>query len=251
MTLFGPKVLGLRHGDVLEISGARVVLKANPRARRVSLRVDRARGEVIAVAPSERRLGEAVAFAWQRAAWIALRLSLRAEETPFSPGGQLMLRGRSISLEARGNASAARLVDDGPTVKIVSGGEGQAFARRVEALLRREALKDLTARTEAHTRALGLPMPHVNVTDPSSRWGSCTPARGAIRYSWRLIMAPPFVLDYVSAHEVAHLVRADHSPAFWGVVKSLITDERAGRRWLKANGHALHAAGRSRDASEK
>ena len=146
------------------------------------------------------------------------------------------------------NASAARLVEDvnesGAELVIVSGGEGEAFARRVENLLRREALKELTERTGHHARALGLKVPKTAIGDPRSRWGSCSPHRGSIRYSWRLVMAPPMVLDYVAAHEVAHLVHADHSPRFWAVVKQLVGPRLEGRAWLKANGGELHAIGR-------
>jgi hypothetical protein len=88
--------------------------------------------------------------------------------------------------------------------------------------------------------------PHQNrlsIGDPKSRWGSCTPQRRAIRYSWRIVMAPPAVLDYLAAHEVAHLIRADHSPAFWAVVGDLIGDPTPHRRWLRDHGHRdLHLA---------
>ena len=241
MNLFKPK---FSNGQVLEIAGARLVLRTNARARRVSIRVDGARGEVVAVAPNERRLSEAVDFAHQRLDWIAERLKARPQGAPFAPGRALPLRGEPVRLDASGNAAAARFVRDDQGLRIVSGGEGDAFARRVERLLRAEAKRELQARTEVHAAALGLKAPAVSIADPKSRWGSCTPARGTIRYSWRLIMAPGWVLAYVAAHEVAHLIHADHSPRFWAVVKQLLGDEKAGRRWLRAHGHELHAVGR-------
>jgi hypothetical protein len=230
-------------GDVVEIDGVRVVLKTNARARRVSLRVDAARNRVVAVAPSERRLSEAVAFARERTPWMLERLAARPAGRPFVPGGGVPLRGAVVPLVAVPGAAAARLVEDAAGLRIVSGGTGEAFARRVERLLRAEARRDLEARTEIHVRALGLALPKVALADPKSRWGSCTPSRGTIRYSWRLILAPPWVLDYVAAHEVAHLVHADHSPRFWAVVKSLLGDEKRGRAWLRAHGGELHAVG--------
>jgi predicted metal-dependent hydrolase len=241
LSIFRPR---LRHGDVIEVSGARILLRADARARRVSLRISGS-GEVIATAPSERRLAEAVEFARTRSDWIQERLSARPGPLPFAPGGVVRLRGEAARLEAVPGSSAGRLVfapDGGPVIR--SGGEGEAFSRRIEAFLRREARKDLEARTEAHCRALGLPVPKIGLGDPESRWGSCTPGRASIRYSWRLIMAPHEVLDYVAAHEVAHLVHANHSPSFWAVVHQLVGDERPHRRWLKNNGAALHAAGR-------
>jgi len=93
----------------------------------------------------------------------------------------------------------------------------------------------------------------VSIMDARARWGSCKPPRaagfgaaaevGRIRYSWRLILSPFEVMDYVAAHECAHLIEANHSPAFWAVVRGLIGDERPQRAWLKANGAALHAFG--------
>jgi predicted metal-dependent hydrolase len=241
VSLFGPR---LRAGDCIDAAGSKVVLKVNRRARRVSLRIDCVRGFAVAVAPSERRLAEAAAFARERAAWIAERLAAGPEPTPFAPGAVIPFRGERARLEAIAGSSAARLVcgDDG--VRIVSGGEGAAFSRRIERFLRAEARRAVEARTEAHVRTLGLKPPRVSIADPGSRWGSCTPSRGTIRYSWRLILAPDSVLDYVAAHETAHLVHGDHSQRFWAVVRSLVGDEKAARRWLRTHGSALHAVGR-------
>ena len=241
MSLFGPR---LRDGDVFEIDGARIRLKVNPRARRISLRIDAARGEAVAVAPSLRRLSEAASFAKSRAGWAVERLAAGPARQSIRPEASIPLRGRPTRLMASGNAAAARLTAFGGEPVIVSGGEGEAFARRVESLLRREALADLREATARHAGALGLKPPKVGVGDPKSRWGSCTPTRGSIRYSWRLVLAPPAVLDYVAAHEVAHLVHADHSPRFWAVVKSLAGPRLEGRAWLKAHGAQLHAVGR-------
>jgi len=240
VTLFRPRH---RHGDVLEIEGARVRLRADSRARRVSLRISGS-GEVIATAPSERRLAEAVAFAKSRADWILERLQARPSAVAFAPGGVIALRGETVRLEPAPGAAAARVVATPEGLAIRSGGEGEAFSRRVEALLKREARRDLEARVEVHCRTLALPQPKIGLGDPQSRWGSCTPGRASLRFSWRLVMAPPAVLDYVAAHEVAHLVHANHSADFWAVVRALVGDERPWRSWLKTHGAALHAAGR-------
>ncbi len=234
-----------RHGDVIDVGGVRVTLRVNRQARRVSVRVDASRNEVVATARSERALTEAAAFANDRIIWIKSRLIGRPKETPFEPGAVIPFRGRTVRLDHKPGASAARLVDDLFDPYIISGGEGAAYARRIESFLRREAQRVLSERTEVHVSTLGLKMPRITMGDASSRWGSCTPSRGAIRYSWRLILAPEAVLDYVAAHEVAHLVHADHSQAFWKVVRSLVGDEKEFRRWLHGEGMALHAVGRS------
>ena len=161
-----------------------------------------------------------------------------------SPGQTLLLQGRTVRLDATGGAGAARLVEtaDGPV--ILSGGEGEAYARRVENLMKRLAREALTARTQVHLNALGQRPVTLSIADTKSRWGSCSPHNRSIRYSWRVVMAPPPVLDYLAAHEVAHLVHADHSPAYWSVVERLVGDHRPHRKWLRDHGAALHAVGR-------
>ncbi|RZJ79358.1 MAG: M48 family peptidase, partial [Brevundimonas sp.] len=190
------------------------------------------------------RLADGVAFARQKAAWIASRLAARPQAEGLEPGGSVNLKGRPVRLEGVGGAGAARLVQtpDGPIIR--SGGEGEAFERRVENLLKREARAALTERTEVHLAALAQKPVRVSIVDTRSRWGSCSPHNRSIRYSWRVVMAPEPVIDYLAAHEVAHLVHADHSPAYWSVVERLVGDHRPFRKWLRDHGAALQAVGR-------
>ena len=235
-----------RNGQRLppDAVGVPARLSVNPRARRLSIRIDGRAGEAVLVAPSERRLADAVAFARTRASWMRDRLAERPQGSPLEPGATIPLFGQDTRLIAAGGAGAARLIDasDGPIIQ--SGGEGEAFARRVENLLKRLARQVLVERTEHHLRTLGQRSVKVSIADTKSRWGSCSPHNRSIRYSWRVIMAPPAVADYLAAHEVAHLVHADHSPAYWSVVQTLVGDHRPFRKWLRENGPALHAVGR-------
>ena len=235
-----------RNGQRLppDAVGVPARLSVNPRARRLSIRIDGRAGEAVLVAPSERRLADAVAFARTRASWMRERLAERPQGAPLEPGATVALFGRPTRLAATGGAGAARLTEDAEGPLIVSGGEGEAFARRVENLFKRVARETLQARTDVHLRALGLRPVKMSIADPKSRWGSCSPHNRTIRYSWRVIMAPPAVIDYLAAHEVAHLVHADHSPAYWSVVQTLVGDHRPFRKWLRENGPALHAVGR-------
>jgi len=235
-----------RNGQRLppDAVGVPARLSVNPRARRLSIRIDGRAGEAVLVAPSERGLAQAVAFARTKADWMRQRLAERPDSAPLEPGAVVPLYGRPTRLVAVGGAGAARLIDgpDGPFIQ--SGGEGEAFSRRVQNLFRRLARQVLLERTEHHLRALGQRPVTVSIADTRSRWGSCSPHNRSIRYSWRVIMAPPAVADYLAAHEVAHLVHADHSPAYWAVVQRLVGDHRSFRKWLRENGPALHAVGR-------
>ncbi|MEJ6789197.1 SprT family zinc-dependent metalloprotease [Brevundimonas sp. BR2-1] len=224
--------------------GVAARLSVNPRARRLSIRIDGRAGEAVLIAPSERKLADVVAFARTKASWMRERLAERPHGTPLEPGAIIDLFGKPTRLVAVSGAGAARLIDsaDGPLIQ--SGGEGEAFARRVENLFKRLARQVLVERTEHHLRTLGQRPVKVSIADTRSRWGSCSPHNRSIRYSWRVIMAPPAVADYLAAHEVAHLVHADHSPAYWSVVQRLVGDHRPFRKWLRDNGPALHAVGR-------
>jgi predicted metal-dependent hydrolase len=242
------------HGDLIEADGAPVRVRVNPRARRISLRIDPARGEVIATAPSQRRIGEAMAFVAQRRGWIQARLAELPRTQPFEPGAVIEVAGQACQLLAlAGRPRWTAASEDGPRT-LSAPGEGAAFARAVVNALKVEARRVLLERTAVHALAVDRPMPAVAIADPRGRWGSCTPPKrqgfgadlavGRIRYSWRLILGPPAVLDYVAAHECAHLIEANHSPRFWAVVRGLIGDPRPHRAWLRAHGARLHAMGR-------
>ncbi|HZZ69393.1 MAG TPA: SprT family zinc-dependent metalloprotease [Phenylobacterium sp.] len=249
MSLFGR---ALADGDRLEVAGTAVTLKVNRRARRVSLRLDRTRREIVATAPSPRRLPEAAAFARERAGWIAERMAELPDATPIHPGMTLTVFGEPVRLEA-GTGRAKWLPAAGGEPARISamvssdpGGEG--YARAVILMLKKRALAVLSERTEVYAAMLGVEAPKVTVADAKGRWGSCRPAmRGAsasIRYSWRLALAPFEVADYVAAHECAHLLELNHGPRFWAHVRALIGDPKRHRAWLRAEGARLHAFGR-------
>ena len=173
-------------GDVLEVAGCAVRLKVDGRARRVSLRLDAARGEIVATAPYARRLKEAAAFAAQRAAWIGEAVGRLPPAEPLAPGAMLQVLGRPCRLKpALGPRRQGLYEEDGLALR--ASGEGEAFRRAAVRVLKAEALKVLAERSAAHAAALGCPAPKVAVMDARSRWGSCTPARrgraASLRYS--------------------------------------------------------------------
>lgn len=235
-------------GDRLEVAGAPVTLKVNRRARRVSLRLDRAKREIVATSPSIRRLPEAAAFARERASWIAEQMAELPDVRPFHPGMTLRVFGEPVVLEqAPGRARWHPATEERPA-RITAMGEGEGYARAVILVLKRRAETVLRQRTETYAAMLGAPEPKISVADAKGRWGSCRPGlRGgppAIRYSWRLALAPYAVADYVAAHECAHLLELNHGPRFWAHVQALVGDHHRHREWLRTEGSNLHAFGR-------
>ena len=245
----------LKDGDQLDVAGVPVLLRVSARARRISLRLDPARRQIIATAPSLHALSAAAAFAQQRQEWIWAQVQALPAYTALVPGETLSLLGQDWRLEqAARPRSPAQWLQTGDDRVLVCGGADEAgFGRAVIRALKAKALDLLRERTEVHAKALGQAMPSVAVMDAKGRWGSCKPsptrgfgselAIGQIRYSWRLILAPYSVLDYVVAHECAHLVEANHGPRFWAQVKALVGDPRASRAWLRKYGADLHAIG--------
>ena len=251
MALFSTKRLA--DGDRIEVAGVPVRLKVSGRARRITLRLDLARGEMLAIAPSARGLSAAAAFAQERAAWIQGQVAAMPRRQALAPGQSIEVLGRPCLLAHRPGRASFRAAAGEEPAQLAVGGDPTRFSAGVLRVLKAEAHSFLVARTETHAKALGKPMPQVAVADARSRWGSCRPPRtrgfgaacevGRIRYSWRLILAPYAVADYVAAHECAHLIEANHSPRFWAVVKGLVGDYRPHRAWLREHGAELHAFG--------
>lgn len=212
----------------------RVALRASPRARRLSLRVSRLDGRVTLTLPEAMGRGEAVAFAESRAGWLRQHLASVSPAKVPRLGGTIPFEGRSIPLVA-GRVRGAVLRDNA----LILPDEPERVTARVAAFLKTKARERLVAACDRYSAALGRPFGRITLRDTRSRWGSCS-SRGDLMFSWRLIMAPPEILDYVAAHEVAHLERMDHSAAFWVVVDRLCPDYPRYRRWLRDEGGQLH-----------
>jgi predicted metal-dependent hydrolase len=239
----------LHDGAVISVGDAPVRLKVNRNARRISVRIDARRREAVATAPSDRRLPDAARFAESRSGWIAAHLAALPKPWSLAPGAVIEVYGAPCRLEGAAMRVTARIAPAtaAEPARLIASGDGVAYARAAVRVLKAEALRRVTERTAAYAAALGEPMPEVAIMDARMRWGSCRKAQagepGRARYNWRLILAPPWVLDYVAAHEAAHLIEANHSPAYWAIVKRLFGDHRPARAWLRANGAALHAMG--------
>jgi predicted metal-dependent hydrolase len=128
-------------------------------------------------------------------------------------------------------------------------GQAPHIDRRVSDFLRREALRDLEASSRRAAGQLGVAIKRISVRDQSSRWGSCS-TTGVLSYSWRLILAPPFVLDYLAVHEVAHLIEMNHSARFWRLVNGVCSDANRAKSWLDIHGTDLHRFGMSSESAQ-
>lgn len=252
---------GAAQRQTIRVGGRAVplVLKANKRARRLILKVDPITREVTLTSPSARGFSRAIAFARANEGWIAARLNALPPPVPFVSGAVIPVRGvpHEICHETGGKGglpvyqapACAPAVADLPLfagsavpARLMVRGDAAHISRRVTDWLRQAARRDLTQATLAHAAAFGTAPARVCVRDTASRWGSCSTSR-VINFSWRLIFAPPYALDYVAAHEAAHLIEHNHGPNFWKLVRARIDDIAGAKRWLAENGAALHCYG--------
>jgi predicted metal-dependent hydrolase len=217
-----------------------ITLRLNPRARRLIVKVHPSTGEVTVVAPSRRGLGAAMDFARSERDWIARRLARVPAAVPLALGARIPFKGE-MHVIRRGEKSRVPvwIERDGEERIIRVTGESEHAPRRVLDFLKREARKVLDLRTTYYAECLGIQPRRITVRDTASRWGSCSSGR-SLSFSWRLVLAPSFVLDYVVAHEVAHLREMNHGKRFWNLLGELIADAEKPQRWLNQHGSMLH-----------
>lgn len=213
----------------------------NDRARRLTLRIDAGgRGLRITVPPGLRQ-GEVERFLGRHQGWLETRLAKLPDRPHVRPGVKLPLRGvpHVIAHEPGRRGTVAIGEEDGRPALVVHG-DRTHLPRRLADFLKREARRDIEALVAKHTATIGRRAKAVRFKDTTSRWGSCT-ADGTLSFSWRIMMAPPAVIDYLVAHEVAHLKEMNHGPNFWALCRELCPRTDEARAWLKRNGGALQA----------
>lgn len=208
-----------------------VQLRRNARAKRLTLRVSQHDGAVTLTLPPRASLDEALRFAQSRAEWIRRHLPMGGPRRVMI-GDSLPLRGTAHVITA-GTGRGVRAADG---ALIVPG--PASLGPRLAAYLKVQARDDISRAADHYARLARRPITRLTLRDTRSRWGSCT-SGGALMFSWRLVMAPPPVLHYVAAHEVAHLLHMDHSPAFWAEVARLFPDHASARQWLRLHGSHL------------
>jgi predicted metal-dependent hydrolase len=221
-----------------------VTVRRHRRARRYTLRIHATRREAILSMPLRGSLSDAKAFAQRHGPWLAERLHKLPDGIAFADGGVLPLRGEPHRIAHRPRARGTvwrECGDDGANLLCVAG-DGAHTSRRVKDYLKREARRDLAIAARRYADALDVKYKRISVRDQSSRWGSCN-SDGVLSFSWRLILAPPFVLDYLAAHEVAHLVEMNHSVRFWRLVDRICPETERAKAWINTHGNDLHRYG--------
>jgi hypothetical protein len=218
-----------------------VTFRRNRNARRIIMRLDPRSEGIVLTVPWNTSYEAALEFAASQAAWIWAQSRRMVAAVRLRPGASVPVRGVEHAIVHLEGARRPVWTTGDPPRLCVSGDPAHA-ERRAGDWLKAQAKLDLRAASHAYAARLGVRFASLTVRDTSSRWGSCSSAR-ALSYSWRLVLAPPFVLDYVAAHEVAHLIEMNHGRAFWALVEAHCPRAGEARRWLKAHGRALHRYG--------
>lgn len=226
-----------------EVAGRALPLRIveNNRARRLTLRIDAGGQGLRITVPPGIAAREVEHFLDRHQGWLEQRLAKLPDQPQVRPGARIPLRGVAHLIvhdpATRGSVTICA-GKDGP--ELVVHGDSRHLGRRLADFLKREAQRDIGALVEKHTQASGRRAKAVRFRDTSSRWGSCS-STGVLSFSWRIMMAPPPIINYLVAHEVAHLTEMNHGPKFWKLCKELCPDTDRCKDWLKRNGSAIQA----------
>jgi predicted metal-dependent hydrolase len=214
------------HGDI----AVPLRIRAHPQARRIAVKIDAAGDAIEMVLPRRSSRAEALRFLEASRGWIDSRLAKLPPRIPFADSAKVPVRDVLHTIRAMGavRGRGAAWIEEG---EIRVAGDPAFLARRVRDFLRGLAKRELSARAETMAATIGQTIKRVTVRDTVSRWGSCAHG-GNLSFSWRLIFAPETVIDYVVAHEVAHLIEMNHGVRFWRLVDRLHPDAKAQRLWL-------------------
>ncbi|CDZ30023.1 M48 family metallopeptidase [Neorhizobium galegae] len=218
-----------------------LTIRENRRATRITLRIEPGGRALNLTVPAGLLTREIDDFLDRHQGWLLTKLAKFSADNQIRPGGRIAFRGVSHRIEHTGTLrglTEAVMVDGEPVLRL-SGLEDH-MGRRLSTFFKKEARKDLEVLVARHAAAIRKPIKSVSMKDTRSRWGSCS-WDGNLSFSWRIVMAPPLIIDYLAAHEVAHLKEMNHGPKFWALCKQLCPRMEEARKWLKQHGSQLHA----------
>lgn len=225
---------------IIDIDGQPVAVRVrrHAKARRLILRIDEDTGGAIVTIPKRTAMRDGVDMAKRKSGWIAAQLKRRGQPVAFAPGAEIPLLGETLIALHEPSKRTTR--KDGQSLYVA--GRLEHFPRRLTDWLKAQARQEFTVRAQDKAQSLDETVGRITVRDTRSRWGSCT-ASGQLNFSWRLVLAPEFVLDYVVAHEVAHLVHKNHGATFWALTRQLTPRTDEAKAWLNTHGRNLHRYG--------
>ena len=220
-----------------------VDLRRHPRARNYTLRVAGPARSPVLTMPRRGSLSEAHQFLDRHSGWLQRQIDRLPQPRPIAAGAFIPLRGAPHLIRHEpGRRGTVAIDNNGHDPMLIVAGGTVHLRRRVIDFLKREARRDLEAAVLRHAAALGVRAKAIRLRDQVSRWGSCS-TTGVLSFSWRLILAPTHILDYVAAHEVAHLKEMNHGPRFWALVRESMPAMDEAKRWLQIYGMDLHRYG--------
>ncbi|RVQ81160.1 M48 family metallopeptidase [Sinorhizobium medicae] len=218
-----------------------LTIRENARATRMTLRIEPGGRALKLTVPEGLPEREVSAFLTRHQGWLMTKLARFSGESEIEDGGSILIRGIAHRIERTGRLrglTEAVVIDDEAVLKV--GGAEEHLRRRIADYLRKEARGELERLVAIYTGRLGRKARSISLKDTRSRWGSCS-AQGDLSFSWRIAMAPPKVISYLAAHEVAHLQEMNHGPGFWALCEGLCPETKDAKHWLKRNGTMLHA----------
>jgi len=216
-----------------------VRLRVNARARRFTLRLEPSGEGAVLTLPPGVPVPEARMFLMRQSDWLARALERHPARIIVEDGSRLPVAGDEVEIRCIDGPRRAPHIKSGQLILSGAGAQGFQAGPRIAAFLKSRARDRLVPAAQHYARLLGRQTGAITMRDTRSRWGSCSSA-GRLSFSWRLAMAPPEVLDYVAAHESAHLVEMSHAPRYWAVVERIMPDYQRRRTWLKTEGRKLH-----------
>ncbi len=218
-----------------------LTIRQNARATRMTLRIEPGGRALKLTVPEGLPEREVSAFLTRHQGWLMTKLARFSGESELEDGGTILVRGVAHRIERTGRLrglTEALVIDDEAVLRV--GGAEEHLRRRIADYLKKEARSELERLVAVYAGRTGRRARSLSLKDTRSRWGSCS-AQGDLSFSWRIAMAPPKVIAYLAAHEVAHLQEMNHGPRFWALCESLCPETKDAKHWLKRNGTMLHS----------